>query len=53
MRGTRQKTVQQSPFKAHFLRLPKTEYKIIRDKFFLNSERLDEQHLERTALTAS
>ena len=38
---------------AQFGRLPKTEFKILRDKFIANSDRLDKQHLERLALTAS
>ena len=53
MRCTKQKIIKQSPFEAHFGRLPKTEFKTIRDKFLLNFERLDKQHLERSALTAS
>ena len=42
-----------SPFEAHFGRLPKTEFKIRSDKFLQNSERLDKEHLERSALIAS
>ena len=53
MRWTKQKTIQQSPFEAHFGRLPKTEFKILRDKFFRNSDYLDKQHLERSVLTAN
>ena len=53
MRWIKQKTVQKSPFEAHFGRLPKTEFKIIRDKFGEFSDNLDKQHLERSALTAS
>ena len=41
------------PFEAHFGRLPKTEIKILSDKFLRNSDRLDKEHLERSALTAS
>ena len=33
MRWIKQKTIQKSPFEAHFGGLPKTEFKIIRDKF--------------------
>ena len=33
MRWIKQKTIQKSPFEAHFGRLPKTEFKIMRDKF--------------------
>ena len=53
MRWIKQKTIEKSPFKAHFGRLPKTEFKIIRDKFVEFSDHLDEQHLERSALTAN
>ena len=42
-----------SPFEAHFGRLPKTEFKILSDRFLRNSGRLDKEHLERSALTAS
>ena len=42
-----------SPFEAHFGRLPKTEFKILTDRFLRNSDRLDKEHLERSALTAS
>ena len=42
-----------SPFEAHFERLPKTEFKILSDRFLRNSDRLDKEHLERSALTAS
>ena len=48
-----EKTIQVSPFQAHFGRLPKTEFKIVRDRFLNNSDYLDKQHLERSALTAS
>ena len=41
------------PFEAHFGRLPKTEFKILRDSFIKNSDRLDEEHLERSALTVT
>ena len=53
LRWNKQKTIQVSPFQAHFGRLPKTEFKIVRDKFLNNSDSLDKQHLERLALTAS
>ena len=33
--------------------LSKSEFKILRDKFITNSDYLDRQHLERSALTAS
>ena len=49
----KQKTIKVSPFEAHFGRLPKTEFKILRDKFINESDRLDKEHLERSALTAS
>ena len=42
-----------SPFEAHFGRLPKTEFKILSDRFLRNSDHLDKQHLEHSALTAS
>ena len=48
-----QKTIQVSAFQAHFGRLPKMEFKIVRDRFLNNSDYLDKQHLERSALTAS
>ena len=53
LRWSKQKTVKCSPFEAHFGRLPKTEFKILRDKFFKKFDRLDKEHLERSALTAS
>ena len=53
LRWCKQKTIKCSPFEAHFGRLPKTEFKILRDKFIKNSEHLDKEHLERSALTAS
>ena len=53
LRWNKQKTIQVSPFQAHFGRLPKTEFKILRDKFLHSSGYLDKQHLERSALTAS
>ena len=54
LRWNKQKTIQVSPFQAHFGRLPKTdEFKILRDKFLNNSDYLNKQHLERSALTAS
>ena len=53
MRSIKQKTIQKSPFEAHFGRLPKTEFKIMRDKFVEFSDHLDKEHVERLALTAS
>ena len=53
MRWIKQKTIQKSPFEAHFGRLPKTDFKILRDKFVEFSDHLDKQHLERSALTAN
>ena len=53
LRWNKQKTIQVSPFQAHFGRLPKSEFKIVRDRFLNNSDYLDKQHLERSALTAS
>ena len=53
LRWSKLKTIQCSPFEAHFGRLPKTEIKILRDSFIENSERLDKEHLERSALTAT
>ena len=53
LRWSKQKAIQCSPFKAHFDRLPKTEFKILRDSFSKNSDRLDKKHLERSALTAT
>ena len=53
LRWNKQKTIKLSPFEANFGRLPKTEFKILRDKFVKESGRLDEEHLERSALTAS
>ena len=53
MRWIKQKTIKKSPFEAHFGKLPKTEFKIILDKFVEFSDNLDKQHLERSALTAS
>ena len=53
LRWSKQKTKQMSPFEAHFGRLPKTEFKILSEKFLQNSARLDKDHLERSALTAS
>ena len=52
-RWNKQKTIQVSPFQAHFGRLPKTEFKIVRDKFLSSSDYSVKQHLERSALTAS
>ena len=53
LRWNKQKKIQVSPFQAHFGRLPKTEFKIVGDRFLNNSDYLDKQHLERSALTAS
>ena len=53
LRWNKQKSIKVSPFEAHFGRLPKTEFKIVRDKFLMDSDRLDKRHLERSALTAS
>ena len=53
IRWNKQKTIKLSPFEAHFGRLPKSEFKIVRDKFLNESGRLDKEHLERSALTAS
>ena len=53
LRWNKQKTIQVSPFQAHFGRLPKTEFKIVRDRFLNDSDYLDKQHLERSALRAS
>ena len=53
LRWSKQKSIKCSPFEAHFGRLPKTEFKILRDKFIKNSDHLDKEHLERSALTAS
>ena len=53
LRWNKQKTIQVSPFQAHFGRLPKTEFKIVRDRFLNNSDYLDKQHFKRSALTAS
>ena len=52
LRWNKQKTIQVSPFQAHFGRLPKTEFKMARDRFINKSDYLDKQHLERSALTA-
>ena len=52
-RWSKQKTIKCSPFEAHFGRLPKTEFKILRDKFIKNFDRLDKEHLKRSALLAS
>ena len=53
LRWNKQKRIKLSPFEAHFGRLPKTEFKIVRDNFLKESDRLDKEHLERSALTAS
>ena len=53
LRWSKQKTIKMSPFEAHFGRLPKTEFKILSDRFLRNSYRLDKEHLERSVLTAS
>ena len=47
------KTIQVSPVQKHFEKLPKNEFRIIRDKFLANFEYLDKEYLERSALTAS
>ena len=53
LRWSKQKTIKMSPFEAHFGRLPKTEFKVLSDRFLRNSDRLDKEQLERSALTAS
>ena len=53
LRWSKQKTIQCSPFEAQFGRLSKTEFKVLRDSFIKSSARLDKEHLERSALTAS
>ena len=53
LRWNKQKTIKLSPFEAHFGRLPKTKFKIVGDKFVNDSDRLDKEHLERSAITAS
>ena len=53
LRWNKQKIIQVSPFQAHFGRLPENKSKILRDKVISNSDYLDKQHLERSALTAS
>ena len=53
LRWSKQETIQMSPFEAHFGRLPKTDFKILSDRILRNSDRLDKEHLERSALTAS
>ena len=53
LRWNKQKTIKLSPFEAHFGRLLKTEFKVVRDEFLKESDRLDKEHLERSALTAS
>ena len=53
LRWNKQKTIQVSPFQAHFGRLPKTEFKIARDRFLNNSDYLDKQQSECSALMAS
>ena len=53
LRWNKQKTIKLSPFEAHFGQLPKTEFKIVKDKFLNESGRLDKEHLKRSALTAS
>ena len=40
LRSNKQKTIKLSPFEAHLGRLPKTEFKILRDKFLNGSGRL-------------
>ena len=41
LRWSKQKPIQFSPFIAHFGRIPKNEFKILRDSFIKNSDRLD------------
>ena len=53
LRWNKRKIIQVSPFQAHFGRLLKTEFKIVRDRFLNNSDYSDKQHLERSASTAS
>ena len=53
LRWNKQKTIQVSPFQAYFGRLSKNEIETLRDKFINNSDYLDKQHVERSALTAS
>ena len=53
LRWNKQKTIQRFPFEAHFGRLPKTRFKILRDKFLIDSDHLDKERLERSALPAS
>ena len=53
LRWSKQETIQRSPFEAHFGRLPKIEFIILSDKILRNSDRLEKEHLERSALTAS
>ena len=53
LRWNKQTTIQVSHFQAHFGRLPKNEFKNLRDKFITNSYYLHNQHLERLALAAS
>ena len=45
LRWNKQKTIKLSPFEAHFGRLPKTEFKIVRDKFLNDSDRLDKKNI--------
>ena len=52
-RWSKQKTIQCSPFEAHFGRLPKIEFKILQDSFIKISDLLDKEHLERSARTAT
>ena len=53
LRWIKQKTIHCSPFKAHLGRLPETEFKILRDSFLKNSDRLDKEQLQRSALAAT
>ena len=53
LRSNKQKTIKRSPFEAHFGRLPKNSFEILKDKFINYSGLLDKEHLERSALTAS
>ena len=53
LRRTRPKAIQVCPFQANVGRVPKNNFKILGDKFTTNSDYLDKQQLERSALTAS
>ena len=47
------KNDQMLPIRSPFWTTSKTEFKILRDKFIKISDRLDKEHLERSALTTS